>query len=237
MNLSTNPLYLQTRVETIENEMKKLYGDLEIMNKNNIYNPDILKQIDELMDKKNDDWMYKVFNKNKISSPISNTPKSYSANDKLKVSKRDSKSCPEGKELNLKTGRCIKTKTQKVKKTKTPKLKIPKVVIKLEPEPELKPVLQPEPELKPVLQPEVKLTKACPEGKELNLKTGRCIKTKTQKVKKVKTPKVKTPKVKIEKIPKICPEGKELNLKTGRCVKTKVKKIKLEKTKTRKQKI
>ena len=33
--------------------MKKLYGDLEIMNKNNIYNPDILKQIDELMDKTN----------------------------------------------------------------------------------------------------------------------------------------------------------------------------------------
>jgi len=250
MNLSTNPLYLQTKLETIENEMKKLYADLEIMNKNNIYNPDILKQIDELMDKKNDDWMYNVFNRNKISSPISNSPRSYSANDKLKVLKSCPegkeinlktrrcvktktktkkvkiekvkslkqkvepivKTCPEGKELNLKTGRCIKTKTKKVKKTKIQKLKTPKVVIKLEPEPALE----------PVLQPEIKLTKTCPEGKELNPKTGRCIKIKTQKIKKVKTPKVK-----LEKIPKICPEGKEINPKTGRCIKVKTKKIKI----------
>jgi hypothetical protein len=36
------------------------------------------------------------------------------------------KSCPEGKELNLKTGRCVKTKVKKVKleKEKTRKQKI-----------------------------------------------------------------------------------------------------------------
>jgi hypothetical protein len=216
MNLSTNPLYLQTRVETIENEMKKLYADLEIMNKNNIYNPDILKQIDELMDKKNDDWMYNVFNRNKISSPTaSNSPRLSSTNNRLKLLK----TCPEGKEINPKTGRCVKTKVKKVKleKTKTKKVKLEKVK-----------------SLKQKVEPVVK---TCPEGKELNLKTGRCIKIKTQKIKKVKTPKMKTPKVKLEKIPKICPEGKEINPKTGRCVKTKVKKVKLEKTKTRKQKI
>jgi hypothetical protein len=29
-----------------------------------------------------------------------------------------SKTCPEGKEINPKTGRCVKTKTQKIKKLK-----------------------------------------------------------------------------------------------------------------------
>ena len=56
--------------------------------------------------------------------------------------------------------------------------------------------------------------KACPEGKELNPKTGRCVNVKTQKVKKPK---------KVEK-EKACPEGKELNPKTGRCVNVKTKK-------------
>ena len=46
------------------------------------------------------------------------------------------------------------------------------------------------------------MTKICPEGKILNLKTNRCIK------KNIKTK-------------KICPEGKILNLKTNRCIKKK----------------
>lgn len=52
----------------------------------------------------------------------------------------------------------------------------------------------------------------CPEGKERNPKTGRCIKIKTQK---------KTKKVRQKKD---CPEGKERNPKTGRCIKIKVQK-------------
>ena len=46
-----------------------------------------------------------------------------------------------------------------------------------------------------------KTQKVCPPGKEINPKTGRCIKIKTQKV---------------------CPPGKEINPKTGRCIKIKV---------------
>ena len=53
------------------------------MNKNNTYDPNIMKQIVELMDKKNDDWMYNVFNRNKISSPTSHSTSL--TNNKLKV--------------------------------------------------------------------------------------------------------------------------------------------------------
>ena len=182
------------------------------------------------------------------------------------------KECPEGKELNAKTGRCIKIKTQKVKKIKMtkPKVKTVKqiVVYKSAPIPEpvkiLEPVLEtvklePEPvklalkkssfefdesppekpkKLKRIkkgpltvkLQPEIKMNKICPEGKELNVKTGRCNKIKTKKVKipKVKTLKVKKEKKIKQKTPKTCPEGKELNVKTGRCVKVKTQKIKIK---------
>jgi hypothetical protein len=53
------------------------------------------------------------------------------------------------------------------------------------------------------------LTKPCPEGKERNPKTGRCvnIKKKTEKQ-------------------KPCPEGKERNPKTGRCINIKQKTVK-----------
>jgi hypothetical protein len=110
------------------------------------------------------------------------------------------KSCPEGKELNPKTGRCVKSKTQKVRKIKTPKQKIePKI------EPKVESVICPEGcvkietikdakiDIKDVKKEkkdakidikDVKKEKRCPEGKELNPKTGRCVKSKTQKVKK-----------------------------------------------------
>jgi len=71
------------------------------------------------------------------------------------------------------------------------------------------------------------ISKKCPEGKEINQKTGRCVKIKTKKEKLVPD-KTKTM--------KNCPEGKEINQKTGRCVKIKTKKEKLvpDKTKTMK---
>jgi len=47
-----------------------------------------------------------------------------------------------------------------------------------------------------------KLLEPCPEGKERNPKTGRCVN-------------IKLPK---EMVPKVCPEGKEMNPKTRRCV-------------------
>ena len=158
----------------------------------------------------------------KVKTPKQNVEIKLEPVEKVKV-EPIIKSCPPGKEINPKTGRCVKSKTQKVKKVKTPKVKTPKVKtpkvktpkqkaeIKLEPEPklELQPVLE------PVLQPEIKMTKSCPPGKEINPKTGRCVKTKTQKVKKAK----------VEPVIKSCPPGKEINPKTGRCVKTKTQKV------------
>jgi DNA polymerase/3'-5' exonuclease PolX len=56
--------------------------------------------------------------------------------------------------------------------------------------------------------------KVCPEGKEINPKTGRCIKKcATNEVRNMDTGKCK----------KTCPEGKEINPKTGRCVNMKKK--------------
>jgi hypothetical protein len=237
MNLSTDPLYLQKIVEEIDNEYKKLMNHLQIMTKNKTYNSDIVYEFKEIMSKKDFIPMYNNFNKNKFSSPTSHSTSL--TNNKLKVLKsipeKDSKSCPEGKELNLKTGRCVKIKIKtKTKKQKIEKVeKVEKVKVKVEP-----------------------LIKSCPEGKEINPKTGRCIKIKTQKVKKVKIPKMKTSKItipqvviKLEPEPKLelqpvlepvlqpeikmtksCPPGKEINPKTGRCIKTKTQKVKKIKT-------
>jgi hypothetical protein len=180
-------------------------------------------------------------------------PKKVLETVKLEPEIKSTKSCPPGKEINPKTGRCIKIKTQKVKKVKIPKMKtpkilpkavlIPKVVLKLEPppikslrpmSPDLPPPFEPEPKvvLEPVkLVPEIKVTKECPPGKEINPKTGRCVKvkTKTQKMKKMKIPKKIMEK--LEQRPKTCPEGKEINPKTGRCIKVKTRKQKIRKIK------
>jgi hypothetical protein len=72
--------------------------------------------------------------------------------------------------------------------------------------------------------------KVCPEGKELNPKTNRCIN--------IKKPKNNTKKNKndvVEPEPtniKVCPEGKELNPKTNRCVNIKKPKNNTKKNKT-----
>ena len=62
------------------------------------------------------------------------------------------------------------------------------------------------------------MDKKCPEGKVLNPKTGRCIKTENFLKANIKTKTNMPPGVKPE--PKKCPEGKVLNPKTGRCIKT-----------------
>jgi hypothetical protein len=75
-----------------------------------------------------------------------------------------------------------------------------------------------------VKQVYVKQTKPCPEGKEINPATGRCIKIKTQKVRIQKETEIKPKQVKqnVEiKSTKPCPEGKEINPATGRCIKIK----------------
>ena len=60
----------------------------------------------------------------------------------------------------------------------------------------------------PIEQPLEKVNVVCPDGKEINPKTGRCINIK-KTLKNIKIDKnVKNP----------CPEGKEINPKTGRCI-------------------
>ena len=99
------------------------------------------------------------------------------------------KECPEGKEINPKTGRCVKKcKEGEVRDKITGKC----IKIKL------------------------KKRKECPEGKEINPKTGRCVKKcKEGEVRDKITGLCK--KIKLKKR-KECPEGKEINPKTGRCV-------------------
>ena len=214
-----------------------------------------MKQIDYLFGVKGFYEKYKKFKVSSQTDTVSSQIMKSIPNKSIKIEPvekeylgMDIKVCPEGKEINAKTGRCVKSKTQKVRKIKTPKSKMPKVEM---PRVEIKL----EPVLQPVLETEIKLTKTCPPGKEINPKTGRCVKIKTQKVKRVKTPKQKTeiklmPQPLLEpllepvlqpeiKLSKSCPPGKEINPKTGRCVKIKsqkVKKIKILKTKTPKMK-
>jgi hypothetical protein len=200
------------------------------------FNPNALDDKIKLLDiksKKNlflsNDEFYKINNElytleeyrnhiNDFNSPI-NTPSSFTSVNVKKIKKtkkikeikrKEEKICPPGKELNLKTNRCVKIKPVSVMK-----------LIK---------------EQKKKLEEELsKKTKECPPGKELNQVTGRCnkIKTKTFKIKKDKKEKPK----KEKKINKECPPGKELNQVTGRCVKIKTKTFKIKKEKKEKNKL
>jgi hypothetical protein len=208
MDLSTDPLYLKTTLERIKTDLTFLNESLKIDSTDD----GIKKEIKRLTNQKK---LFELYDKVKFSNPTDSvsyaSPRTKSCPEgkelnpktgrcvktktqKVKIVKVKleslEKRCPEGKELNPKTGRCVKTKTQKVKKVKTPKVKTPKVK---------------GPKLESKVQPII-----CPEG---------CVK-------------IETKKDEIEKTEKICPEGKELNPKTGRCIK-----IKTQKIKTRKQKI
>jgi len=146
--------------------------------------------------------------------------------------------CPEGKERNPKTGKCIiQKKTTKKEKEPTLPKECPEGK---ELNPETKKCIKPKNKTKKEKEPT--LPKECPEGKERNPKTGKCKNiNKTKKVKepavpkecpegkelnpetkKCIKPKNKTKKVKEPTLPKECPEGKELNPKTKRCIKIKI---------------
>jgi len=143
-------------------------------------------------------------------SSISSTPINLKKNKTRKIKeikRKEEKICPPGKELNLKTNRCVKIKPVSIMK-----------IIK---------------DKKNKLEEELsKKTKECPPGKELNLVTGRCIKTKTFKIKKEK-PRKENNKLEERLLnkPKECPPGKELNPKTNRCVKFNNKTLKIKKEK------
>jgi hypothetical protein len=196
----------------------------------------LMLQIRKLMNRKDTYEKYERFNvisdpsQSSILDSRSSSPEENIELELVKV--KEAKACPEGKEINPKTGRCVKIKTRKQRiRVARPKEKVeikimePAAVVKACPEgKELNPKtgrcvkIKTRKVKKPKENAEIKIIepviKACPEGKELNPKTGRCVKVKTQKVKKSK---------KVEK-EKACPEGKELNPKTGRCVKVKTKK-------------
>ena len=72
----------------------------------------------------------------------------------------------------------MKTPKVKTQKVKTPKVETPKV----EP-PKVEPIICPEGCVKIETKQDEKIEKRCPEGKELNPKTGRCVNIKTQKIK------------------------------------------------------
>ena len=190
-------------------------------------------------------------------SPVANVNK-VNKNKKVPI-------CPEGKEINPVTGRCVKVceegkvrdpitgtcktiKKEKVAKIKKvvksddeikqddPTVKKIKKVVKPDDEikqddptvKKIKKVVKPDDEIKqddPIVDTDVKVVNIkntkCPEGKEINPITGRCVKKcEDGKVRDPITGICKT--VKVDKLANIdaikCPEGKEVNPLTGRCV-------------------
>ena len=241
MDLETDPLHIEKTFELITKKIAEFSKDENMLDERN--KTLIMRKIAKLVEMKG---FYEKYKKFKVSEPtesISSQIQKSIPKQNIMVQKKPVKVCPEGKEINPKTARCvkikikIKTKTQKVRKIKILKAKTPQQKVEIE---------EPKVVLEPVkLEPEIKSTKSCPPGKEINPKTGRCvkikIKTKTQKVRKIKIPKAKTPQQKVEieepeiKSTKTCPPGKEINPKTGRCIKIKtqkVKKVKIPKMKT-----
>jgi hypothetical protein len=199
MILVTNPNYVKKYIEEVSQEIELLNRGLQ-NNKDIRVRANFENQLIKLIGRKN---LYEAYEKFNVFSNPSETIsqrenngqilKKMKANDVSKPEKI--KSCPEGKEINPKTGRCVKSKTQKVRKDKTPKQQVKTYAV-----PETKKIEVPiVPELKKIevpVVPEPKNIKSCPEGKEINPKTGRCVKIKTQKVK---------PALKNKEI--VCPEG------------------------------
>ena len=149
----TNPLQLDNIVSDIQTRLDKYY-------KAKITEADIVKRLE--LGK----IVYEKYKNFKVSEPresiSSHIEKSIFIKEepieiKEEYIETPIKVCPDGKEINPKTGRCIKSKTQKIAK--------------------IKKIIQPPP------KQEIKMNKTCPEGKELNVKTGRCNQIKTKKVK------------------------------------------------------
>ena len=120
MNLTSDPFYLKVQIEKIQSELSKL-------NKDSNDSEIIMERIQKLTNVQNFLNMYDEFNKNKISSPstlslTNSSPSTLSLTNSsstvIKAIPRKAKFCREGKELNLKTGRCNKIKTQRLKTRK-----------------------------------------------------------------------------------------------------------------------
>jgi hypothetical protein len=193
LNLSISPTYLDKRIQQIKKEIDdqragatdliKLKKELEVL--------ELYKSFDEIKS----DTMSSI-QPNLLQQPQQKEPtlqqkeptptqkqelqqKEPTPTQKQELQQKEptpTQKCPEGKEINPLTGRCIKIKTLKtvVKTNKTATQKCPEgkeinpltgrcIKIKT---------------LKTVVKTNKTATKKCPEGKEINPKTGRCIKIK-----------------------------------------------------------
>ena len=196
INLSTDPSYLKN--DFIETQRMLS----EVSKKLNLGHQGML--VDEFIKLVNKRKLYEVYDNFKISEQsrsLSNSkplPLSQVSVKQMPVKQmpvKQPKPCPEGKEINPATGRCIKIKTQKVRTEIKPNPVKQNVKTKTCPEgKEINPVTGRCIKIKTVAKTikqkvevqkpaPVQVTKICPEGKEINPATGRCIKIKTRKVK------------------------------------------------------
>ena len=185
MNLSKDPLYVQNFLQEISEESRMIR---ERFRESKIDQGKLIEKIIELRD------MRQILEKHKLlkvssetDSPLTikapplakkATAKVSTAKVKTKAKEIKTKTCPEGKVINPLSGRCIKIKTQKVRKEP--------VTLKQKdcPEGQCKKT-QKQREKKPPGGPKViNLARTCPEGKEVNPKTGRCINIKIKKTRK-----------------------------------------------------
>ena len=214
LNLNSSDANLKKQIEQLTNK-KNIY---ELYNNFNV----ISKPSESLSSPKKSIQPKQVKKEPKLVTKTKTCPEGKELNEngrcvkiktqKVKVKKepKQAKICPEGKEIN-ENGRCVKIKTQKVKVKKEPnKIKTPEPKVEVK---AMEPMVEERPKIKtPEQKVVITKTKTCPEGKEFNQITGRCVKIKTQKVRVKKEP--------IIKEPLICPEG---------CVRIKTKKDKKDK--------
>jgi hypothetical protein len=201
MNLSTNPLFIQSSLEEMTEESKKLQKQFQ-EEKNLVNISNLVKKLDDLRDLRDVFAKHKLLKVSDASSPvktilskeiISKEPAIKNEVSRVKeptikkeLSIKKKKICPEGKEINPKTGRCIKIKTQKRttnKKKTEPQVKSKRIC------PEGKEINPSSGRCIKIKTQKQRVTKTCPEGKVINEKTGRCNKMKTQK-RKVQPPSV-----------------------------------------------
>ena len=184
MALTTNPNAIDDRIKFLQHTQKQIQKTSVVP----------VVSIKKYMHNQLEIELLKKYKKRvgKFNSQMNTPDTPIIKNKKLKPEKV----CPPGKELNIKTNRCIKVKPVKT-------------------------VRQLVNERKDALQEDLKnKIKECPSDKELNPLSGRCIKIKQKTIKIKKEPKIKEPKI------KVCPPGKEVNPKTGRCIAVKTRKNK-----------
>ena len=180
INLSTDPSYLKNDFIETQRMLSEVGKQL----------PKNIKLTDEFIKLVYKRKLYEAYDKFKISEQSRSLSNSRNVQP---LPLPQTKPCPEGKEINPATGRCIKIKTQKVRIQKETEIKPKPVKQKVEIKTcpagkEINPAtgrcIKIKTQTKTIKQKvEIKPAKTCPAGKEINPATGRCIKIKTRKIK------------------------------------------------------